>query len=180
MAPGEIVVARYDAAKREAVESALRKAARGQGIAAIALAGLWGFVTLLPLVAAAITGQMSGALVLAVGASLLVPLAIGVFGVRQLRRRPRMPEVAVAITPTAVRFPALERPSAFAPALRAEEWPREGTFAEIRPASGLLQTALVVFTRQDGRKRRRRTVSAENLDIDPRNLVDALGGPQPT
>ncbi|SDO84765.1 hypothetical protein SAMN04487848_2424 [Microbacterium sp. ru370.1] len=178
MTPAATVVARYDAVKRAAVEQTLRKVVRGQGVAALALAVLWGFVTLLPIVAVAADGQGAAALLLAL--TLAVPLAIGALGVRQLRRRPRMPEVAVAITPTTVQFPALERPSAFAPAVRAEEWPREGTLAEIRPASGLLQTALVVFTRQDGRKRRRRTVSAENLDIDPRNLVDALGGPQPT
>lgn len=178
MTPPATVVARYDAVKRAAVEQTLRKVVRGQGVAALALAALWGFVTLLPIVAVAADGQGGAALLLAL--TLAVPLAIGVFGVRQLRRRPRMPEVAVAITPTTVEFPALERPSAFAPAVRAEEWPREATTAEIRPASGLLQTALVVFTRQDGRKRRRRTVSAENLDIDPRILVDALGVPPST
>jgi len=32
----------------------------------------------------------------------------------------------------------------------------------------------VVFTRQDGRKRRRRMVAADNLDVDARILVDAL------
>ena len=81
------IVVRYDAVKRAAVESALRKAVRGQGIAAIALAAVWGLVTLLPLVAAAVAGQASATLVLVFGALLLVPLAIGVFGVRQLRRR---------------------------------------------------------------------------------------------
>lgn len=124
-----------------------------------------------------VDAPVSGALVLAFGGLLLVPLAIGAFGVRQLRRRPRVPEVAVAITPTAVQFPTLERASALARAVRAEEWPREGTTAEIRPASGPLQTALVVFTRHDGRKRRRRTVSGDNLDVDPRALVAALADP---
>lgn len=169
------VVARYDAVKRAAVEQTLRNVVRGQGIAAIALAVVWGLVTLLPVAAAAVNGQVGGALVLA--STFVVPVAIGALGVRQLRRRPRMPDVAVAITPTTVQFPALERPSALAPRARAEEWAREGTVAEIRPASGLPQAALVVFTRQDGRTRRRRTISAENLDIDPRVLVDALGGP---
>lgn len=156
------------------MESALRKAARGQGIAAIALAVMWGLVTLLPLVAAAIAGQASVALVLTFCALLLAPLGIGVFGVRQLRRRPRIPEVAVAITPTSVRFPALDRPSGLARRRRADEWAREGTTVEVRPASGLMPTALLVFTRQDGRTRRRRTVSADNLDVDPRIIVDAL------
>ncbi|KQM37728.1 hypothetical protein ASE56_15775 [Microbacterium sp. Leaf203] len=168
------VVARYDEEKRAAVERTLRKAVRAQGIAAIALAVVWGFVTLLPIAVVAADGQVTAALVLAV--TLVVPLAIGALGVRQIRRRPRMPEIAVAITPTSVQFPALERPSASAPRVRAEQWVREGTTAEIRPASGLLQAPLVVFTRQDGGKLRRRTVSAENLDIDPRILVDALGG----
>lgn len=171
------IVVRYDAVKRAAVESALRKAVRGQGIAAIALAAVWGLVTLLPLVAAAVAGQASATLVVVFGALLLVPLAIGVFGVRQLRRRPRIPEMAVAITPTSVHFPALERPSGVAGRVPAEEWAREGTTAEIRPASGLLPTAAIVFTRHDGRTRRRRTVSAEHLDIDPRTIVDVLGGP---
>ncbi len=175
MTPGKTVIARYDAGKRAAVERTLRTLVRRQGLAAIALAVLWGLVTLLPIVVVAADGQGGAALVLAL--TLAVPLAIGVFGVRQLRRRPRMPDVAVAITPTIVQFPALERPSGLAPRVRAEEWPREGTTAEIRPASGLLSTTLVVFTRHDGRRLRRRTVSAENLDIDARLLVDALGPP---
>lgn len=171
------VTARYDPAKREAVEQSLRKVVRAQGVSAIALAVLWGIVTFLPIVVTAAGGQLIATIVLAV--TLVVPLSIGVLGVRQLRRRPSMPEVAVEITPTSVQFPALERPSALAPRVPAEQWAREGTTAEIRSASGLLQTGLVVFTRQDGRKLRRRTVSAENLDIDPKTLVDALGGPSP-
>jgi len=35
----------------------------------------------------------------------------------------------------------------------------------------------VVFTRQDGGKRRRRMVAADNLDVDARVIVDALMGP---
>jgi hypothetical protein len=35
----------------------------------------------------------------------------------------------------------------------------------------------VVFTRQDGRKRRRRMVATDNLDVDVRVIVDALRGP---
>jgi hypothetical protein len=35
-----------------------------------------------------------------------------------------------------------------------------------------------VFTRQDGRKRRRRMVAADNIDVDARVLVDALSGPR--
>lgn len=173
--PGETVIARYDPAGRVAVERTLRTLVRRQGIAAIALAVMWGLVTLLPIVVVAADGRGGAALLLAL--TLAVPLAIGVFGVRQLRRRPRMSDFAVAITPTTVEFPALERPSGLAPRVRAEEWPREGTRAEIRAASGLLTTSLVVFTWQDGRRRRRRTVSAETLDIDPRLIVDALGGP---
>ncbi|MDZ5144428.1 MULTISPECIES: hypothetical protein [Microbacterium] len=174
MNPETSVIARYNEAKRAAVEHTLRKVVRAQGVAAVALAVVWGFVTLLPIAVVAADGQVMATLVLAL--TLVVPLAIGALGVRQLRRRPRMPEVAVAITPTSVQFPALERPSALAPRVRAEQWVREGTTAEIRPPSGLFQTPLVVFTRQDGRKLLRRTVSAENLDIDPRILVDALGG----
>lgn len=171
------VVARYDAAKRAAVEQTLRKVARAQGVAAIALAVVWVFVTLLPISVAAAAGQMPATLVLA--AMLVVPVAIGALGVRQLRRRPRLPAIAVEITPTSVNFPALERPSALAPRVRAEQWAREGTTAEIRPGAGPLRTALVVFIRQDGRTLRRRTISAESLDIDPKILVDALVGPPP-
>jgi hypothetical protein len=178
MTPDTTVVARYDASKPATLEQALRKAARAQGIAAVALAVLWGLVTLLPIVVAATAGRVEAALALAV--TLVVPLAIGALGIVQIRRRPRMPDVAVTITPTSVQFPTIERPSALAPRVRAEEWVREGTSAEIRPASGLLQAALVVFSRQDGRKRRRRTVSAENLDIDPNVLVAALAGPPAT
>jgi hypothetical protein len=75
-----------------------------------------------------------------------------------------------------VLFPAIERPSALAPRIRAEEWAREGTSAEIIPASGRLQAARVEFTRQDGGTRRRRSIATGNLDVDAQVVVDALTG----
>ena len=83
--------------------------------------------------------------------------------------------VAVTITPDAVLFPAIDRRSALSPRVRAEEWEREGTSAEIVPAAGL-NAARVVFTRLDNGKRRRRTVNAGTIDVDPRVIVDVLGG----
>jgi hypothetical protein len=175
MTSGATVVARYDEAKRAAVEQTLRKLMRRQGISMLILGVVWGLVTLLPVVAVATDAHdVGGALVLST--MLVVPIAIGALGVRQLRRQLHMPEVAVTITPTAVLFPAIDRPSALAPRIRAEEWTREGTSAEIIPASGL-QAARVVFTRHDGGKRRRRMVAAGTLDVDPRVIVDALMGP---
>lgn len=140
------------------------------------LAAVWGLITLLPVVAVATdTGDVGGALVLST--MFAVAVAIGALGVRQRRRQFHLPEVAVTITPTAVLFPASARPSALAPRIRAEEWAREGTSAEILPASGPLKAARVVFTRQDGRKRRRRMVAAGTLDVDARVIVDALRAP---
>lgn len=172
------VVVRYDEAKRAAVEQTLRKLVRKQGILLLILGMLWGLITLLPIIAVVTDdrGFDATALGWATFAMLLVPIAIGALGVRQLRRQLHLPEVAVTITPTAVLFPAIDRPSAFAPRIRAKEWAREGTSVEIMPASGL-QAARVVFTRQDGDKKRRRTVAAGNLDVDARVIVDALGGP---
>jgi hypothetical protein len=172
------VVARYDEAKRAAVEKTLRKLVRKQGILLLILGILLGLMVLLPFVAMATDdrGFDATALGWATSAMLLVPIAIGALGVRQLRRQFHLPEVAVTITPTAVLFPAIERPSALAPRIRAEEWAREGTSAEILPTSGLLKAARVVFTRQDGRKRRRRMVAADNLDVNARVIVDALRG----
>lgn len=173
MADTQPVVARYDEAKRAAVEQTLRKIMRRQGISMLILGVVWGLVTLLPVVAVATDAHdVGGALVLST--MFVVPIAIGALGVRQLRRQFHLPEVAVTITPTAVVFPAIDRPSPLAPRIRAEEWVREGTSAEILPGSGLLKAARVVFTRQDGRKRRRRMVAAGNLDVDPRVIVDAL------
>jgi len=170
------VVARYDEAKRAAVEQTLRKLVRKQGVMMLILAVVWGLITLLPVVGVATeAGDVGGALVLST--MFVVPIAIGALGVRQLRRQFHVPEVAVTITPTAVLFPAIERPSALAPRIRAEEWAREGTSAEILPASGLLKAARVVFTRQDGRKRRRRMIAADTIDIDARILVNALKAP---
>ena len=167
------IVARYDTAKRAAAEQTVRKLVRKQGILMLILAVVWGLVTLLPVVAVATdAGDVGGALVLST--MLAVPIAIGALGVRQLRRQVHLPEVAVTITPTAVLFPAIERPSALAPRTLAEEWAREGTSAEILPASGLLKATRVVFTRQDGRKRRRRMIAADTIDVDARILVDAL------
>jgi hypothetical protein len=170
------VVARYDEAKRAAVERSLRKIMRRQGIAMLILGVVWGLVTLLPVVGVATEAHdVGGALVLST--MFVVPIAIGALGVRQLRRQFHLPEVAVTITPTAVLFPAIHRPSPLAPRIRAKEWARKGTSVEIMPASGLLKAARVVFTRQDGRKRRRRMVAADNLDVDARVIVDALRGP---
>jgi hypothetical protein len=168
-------IVHYDEAKRAAVEQTLRRLVRRQGILLLILAVVWGLVTLLPVVAVATdAGDVGGALVLST--MLVVPIAIGALGVRQLRRQFHLPEVAVTITPTAVLFPAIERPSALAPRIRAEEWTREGTSAEIVRASGL-NAARVEFTRQDGGKRRRRSVAADTLDVDARVIVDALRVP---
>lgn len=171
------VVVRYDEAARAAVEQTLRGLVRKQGILLLILGMLFGLLVLVPVVAAATAADGVGAaFFLAAIALLLVPIALGALGVRQLWRQPHLSEVAVTITPDAVLFPALDRPSALAPRIRAEEWPREGTSAEIIPASGL-QAARVEFTRQDGGKRRRRSVATGNLDVDARVIVDALRGP---
>ena len=174
------VVARYDAAKRAAVEHTLRKLVRRQGIALVILGILLGLMVLAPFVAVATDdrGFDATALGWATLAMLLVPIAIGVLGVRQIRRQVHLPEVAVTITSAAVLFPAIDRPSGLAPRIRAEEWTREGTSAEIIAASGLMQAARVEFTRQDGGKRRRRSVATGNLDVDARVIVDALRGTQ--
>ena len=170
------VIVRYDEAKRAAVEQTLRKLVRKQGILLLILGMLLALMVLAPFLVAAIKGVDPGAaLVLAVIAMLVVPIAIGALGVRQLRRQLHLPEVAVTITPVAVLFPAIDRPSALAPRIRAEEWTREGTSAKIFPASGL-QAARVEFTRQDGGKRRHRSIAAGTIDVDPRVIVDALRG----
>ena len=170
------VVVRYDEAKRAAVEQTLRKLVRKQGILLLILGMLFGLMVLSPLLIPLIKDvHVTAAFVIAEMAMLLVPIAIGALGVRQLRRQLHLPEVAVTITPSAILFPAIDRPSALAPRIRAEEWAREGTSAEIIPASGL-GVARVEFTRQDEGKRRRRTIAAGNLDVDARVIVDALAG----
>ncbi|MCW2164966.1 hypothetical protein B0I12_002101 [Microbacterium hydrothermale] len=131
---------------------------------------------LLPFVALAIDTGVDAAYFLALAVLLVAPIAIVVFGMRQLRRQVRTPEVAVTITPAAVLFPAIERPSALAPRVRAEEWPREGTTAEIVPTTGP-SAVRIEFTRRDAGKRRRRSVAAGNLDVDPRVIVEALKTP---
>lgn len=104
---------------------------------------------------------------------LLVPVAIGAVGVRQLRRWPRLPELAVTITPAAVLFPAIDRPSGLAARIRAAEWDSEGLSAAIIPASAM-NPARVEFSRHDGRKRYPLSVAAGNLDVDPLAIVEAL------
>ena len=176
MTSNATVVVRYDEAKRAAVEQTLRKLVRKQGILLLILGMLFGLMVLSPLLIPLIKDvDVTAAFVLAEMAMLLVPIAIGALGVRQLRRQLHLPEVAVTITPSAILFPAIDRPSALAPRIRAEEWAREGTSAEIIPASGL-GVARVEFTRQDEGKRRRRTIAAGNLDVDARVIVDALAG----
>jgi len=161
---------RYDEAKRAAVEQTLRRLVRTQGIALLILGLLFGLMVLVPIVVAVTDGFYE---LVVLAALLVIPIAIGALGVRQLRREPHLPAVAVTITPAAVLFPAIDRPSALAPRIRAEEWTREGTSAEIIPASGL-QVARVEFTRIDGGKQRRRSIAAGNLDVDARVIVDEL------
>ena len=174
--PGTVVV-RYDEAGRAAVEQTLRRLVRKQGTLLLILGILFGLMVLAPLIVAVTDKvEVGAAFVLAVAAMLIIPVALGVLGVRQIRRQPHLPEVAVTITPDTVVFPAIDRPSALAPRIRAEEWSREGTTAEILPARGL-QAARVEFTRQDGSKRRRRSIAAGTIDVDPRVIVDALGPP---
>lgn len=169
------VVVRYGEADRTVVEQTLRTLARTQGTLMLILGTLLGVLVLVPFVAATSAG-VDAAFLLVGGALLIVPLVLIALGIRQLRRRPRVPEIAVTITPTALLFPASERPSALAPRLRAEEWPREGTSAAVLGASGL-QAARVEFTRHDGGERRRRSIAADCLDVDDRVIVDALRGP---
>ena len=170
------VVVRYDEATRAGVEQTLRNLVRKQGTLLLILGVLLGLLVLVPVVGAATAENVDAAFVFAAIALFVVPIALGALGVRQLRRQLRLPEVAVTITPVAVLFPALDRASALAPRIRAEEWIREGTSAEIIPASGL-QLASVEFARQVGGKRRRRSIAAGNLDVDARVIVDALTSP---
>lgn len=172
------VVVRYDEAGRTTVEQNLRRLVRKQGTLLLILGILLGLLVLVPFVGAANAADgVDAAFVLVAIAMLVIPFALGALGVRQLRRRVHLPEVAVTITPAAVLFPAVDRPSALAPRIRAEEWIREGTSAEIIPASGL-QAARVEFSRHDGGKRRRRSIAARDLDVDAQVVVDALRGPR--
>lgn len=132
---------------------------------------------LVPFVASAIAvGGVDAAFVLAVVGLLIVPVALCVLDVRQLRRRLHLPGVAVTITPAAVSFPAIERPSALAPRIRAEEWAREATSARLVPASDL-SAARVEITREQAGKTHRRSIAAGDLDVDPRVIVTALSAP---
>lgn len=166
------IIARYDAAKRTAAQQTLRRLVRTQGVALLLLAALFSLMVLLPLGFLAADIGLDTALT----AALILPVAVGALGIRQLRRRVTLPEIAVMITPEAVNFPAIDRPSALAPRIRAESWPREATSAHLLPASGL-NVARVEFTRHDGGKRQRRSVAANNLDIDRGVIVDALKAP---
>lgn len=168
------LVVGYKQGGRAAAELAIRKLVRTQGVLLLILGVVLGLVVLVPFVAMAIdVGGLDAVGILVAIALLVVPAALVAFGVRQLRRRPRLPEVAVTVTPTAVLFPQMDRPSALAPLVRAEEWPREGTNAEIIPAAGL-RPARIEFARQDATKRRRRSINADALDVDARTIVDAL------
>lgn len=172
------LVVRYDETARAAVEQTLRKLVRRQGAALVALGILWGVITLVPLIGASTAVSGSNVPFILVSTLLLsIPFAIGALGVRQLRRRPLLPTVAVTIMPWAVLFPAIDRPSALAPRIRAEEWPREGTSAVVIPASGL-HASRIEFTRQDAGKRRRRSIAVGSIDVDPQTVIDALTVPR--
>lgn len=176
MTPDGTLVVLYDEAGRVAVEQTLRKLVRKQGAALVALSILWGLITLVPLIAASTVVDANPLpFILASILLLSIPFAIGALGVRQLRRWPRLPKIAVTITPWAVLFPAIDRPSALASRIRSEEWPREGTTASLIPASGL-HAARIEFTRRDAGKQRRRSIAVGSIDVDPQVIVDALRG----
>ncbi|WP_029144550.1 hypothetical protein [Microbacterium luticocti] len=173
----EVLAVRYREPGRTTTEQTLQRLVRKQGILQLILAVLLGLMGPGAVLAATIlAGDLSARVILLIIALLVIPVALCVLAVRQLRRQVRLPELAVTITADAVRFPAVDRASALFPRIRAEEWVRDGTSAAIIPASGL-NSARVVFTRQDDGKRRRRTIAADNLAIDPRIIVDALGSP---
>ncbi|QCQ16452.1 hypothetical protein [Microbacterium sp. RG1] len=177
MTPDATLVVRYDDTARAAVEQTLRKLVRKQGAALVALSVLWGIITLVPLIAAS-TAVDGNALPFILVSILLVsiPVALGALGSRQLRRQPRLSKIAVTITPWTVLFPAIVRPSALAPRIRAEEWPREATSVTLIPASGL-HASRIEFTRQDAGKRRKRSIAVGSIDVDPQVIVDAFRGP---
>lgn len=170
------VVVHYDEADKTAAEQTLRKLVRTQGILLLILGTLLGTLVLVPFAAAATAG-VDAVFFVGMGALLVVPLVLLALGMRQLRRRPHLPSVAVTITPAAILFPAVERPSALAPRIRAEEWPREVTGVEILRAAGR-QGSRVEFTRHDGGKRRRRSIAVDSLDVDARVIVEALKEPR--
>lgn len=171
------LVVRYREGDRAATEETLRRLVRKQGALLVTLGVLLGALVLAPLIGAATApdgidaGFVLGAIVL-----LAAPVALLVLGVRQLRRRPHLPETAVTITPSTVEFPAIDRPSAWVPRKRAEVWPRQGANAQIIAASGM-QAARVMVTGQHEGKRRQRSIAIGSIDVDPQVIVDALQSP---
>lgn len=175
------VVVRYKEDERAAVEQILRRLVRKQGRLDLALGIIWGLVVVVLFGGAALSvGEVGVSFFVAVLALLTVPVLLVVLGVRQLRRQPHMPDVAVTITPDMVVFPTIERASGLFPRVPAEEWPRNETTAEILASTSMLNTQRVQFTRFDGRKRRRRTINANTIDVAPGAIVAALmGAPTP-
>ncbi|NYG99452.1 hypothetical protein BJ979_002078 [Schumannella luteola] len=169
------MVAYYDETRWAAMEPTIRRTMHKQGVLSIVLGALLALIWVGPLVALmAIDGRPDMRLSLLAIVILVLLAVLVVAGVRQICRRLRRPEFAMAITSTSVLFPEIERPSAFLPPIGAEEWEREGTHAELIPASGRLQPARVEFTWQDGHKRRRRSAAADSIDVEPRVIVEAL------
>ncbi|MDR2294628.1 MAG: hypothetical protein LBE05_05440 [Microbacterium sp.] len=176
MTSDEVMVVRYREPARTTTEQTLQRLVRKQGVLQLILAILLALMGPGVILATAIlVGDLSARVILLIIALFVIPIALCVLAVRQLRRRVRLPELAVTITPDTVRFPAIDRASALFPRIRAEEWVREGTSATIIPASGLNSTR-VEFARQDDGKRRRRTIAADNIDVDARLIVAALSG----
>ncbi|MFK4789511.1 hypothetical protein [Microbacterium sp. ZW T5_56] len=169
-----VLVVRYREPDRTFAEQKLRRLMRTRSILIMVLALLIAlFGPGLLLFAMVETRDFSVGGVLVTIVLFMIPVAMCVFAVRQLRRKAYLPELAVTITPDAVIFPAIDRLTALSPRLRAEEWVRDGTRAEILAPAGL-SAARVVFTRQDNGKRRRRAIAAGTLDVDPRLIVDVV------
>ena len=173
------MVVRYVEPVRTAAERSLRSLVRRQGVLLLILGTLLGVLVVVPLGFAATAGRgVDAVFVLVAIVLLIVPIAVVSLGVRQLRRQVELPVVAVTISAGAVHFPTIDRPSVLAPRIRAEEWARAETSGRIVPGSGI-RAARVEFTWQRGGKRRSRFIAAENLDVDPRTIVDALSVSSP-
>lgn len=177
MAGNAALVVRYRDNERELAEYQVRRLLRKQALGLILLQVVWFVAGSTAILTGLADDQISTlSLLLLMVATWAIPVGLVVKGASVLRRRFRLPELAVVVTDETVAFPELPAFTVLGRRTPAEEWPRAHTTADFLPGSGPTTLPRLVFTNRGIGKRRRREVAASHLDTKTHVIIGAVNG----
>ncbi len=107
-------------------------------------------------------------------ALLAVPAVLTWSAARAWRHVPRLPEVALTITPSTIEFPAMEVPGARGIQRRAVTFRREWTTVEFLPRKALQADALAFRETSPAGKARVRKQATQHLDTPASVIIEAV------